>query len=274
MIRIGEFSRISKVSIKTLRFYDEAGLLHPARVDDFTGYRYYTFSQLACLHRILALKEMGFPLEQIGRLLGDDLSAEQLRGMLKARRSEIQARLEDEMARLARVEARLRILEKENQMSQVEVVIKTVEPLTIASVRDVIPTYSEQGHLWRDLEGYLAMQRVRPSGPCFTMYHDDEYRERDVDAEVCEPVAPGLSESKRVRVRSLPGAQMASAIHRGPYQTLNETIQEIVKWIESNGYRITGPERELYLVPARNGSQTDPDTVTEVQFPVEKASTL
>lgn len=270
MIRIGEFSRISKVSIKTLRFYDEAGLLHPNRVDDFTGYRYYTFSQLARLHRILALKEMGFPLEQIGRLLDDNLSAEQLRGMLKARRSEIQARLDDEMERLARVEARLRLLEKENLMSQVEVVIKTVEPMTIASVRDTIPTYGEQGHLWQDLEGYLAMQRVRPLGSCFTMYHDEEYKERDVDAEVCEPIAAGLSESKRVRVRTLPGAQVASAVHRGPYQTLSEAIESIVQWIENNGYRITGPEREIYLVPGRNGSQTDPDTVTEVQFPVEK----
>lgn len=270
MIRIGEFSRISKVSIKTLRFYDEAGLLHPARVDDFTGYRTYTFSQLARLHRILALKEMGFPLEQIGRLLNDNLSAEQLRGILKARRSEIQARLEDELERLSRVEARLRLLDKENPMNQVEVVIKTVEPLTIASVRGIIPTYSQQGPLWHDLEGYLALQRVRPTGPCFTVYHDEGYKERDVDAEVCEPIAPGLPESNRVKVRSLPGEQMASAIHRGPYQTLNETVQAIVQWIEENGYRISGPDRELYLVPGRNGSQTDPETVTEVQFPVEK----
>ncbi len=271
MIRIGQFSRLSMVSIKTLRYYDEAGLLHPARVDDFTGYRYYTFGQLARLHRILALKEMGFALEQIGRLLDEDLSAEQLRGMLKARRSEIQARLEDEMARLARVEARLQLLEKENPMSQVEVVIKTVEPLTIASVRDTIPTYSQQGHLWHELEGHLALQRVRPNGPCFTMYHDDEHRESDVDAEVCEPVAPGLSETRRVRVRNLPATQMACAIHRGPYQTLHQTIEATVQWIETNGYRITGPEREIYLTPARNGSQTDPDTVTEVQFPIEKA---
>lgn len=271
MIRIGEFSRISKVSIKTLRFYDETGLLHPAQVDDFTGYRYYTFSQLAHLHRILALKEMGFPLEQIGRLLDDDLSAEQLRGMLKARRSEIQARLEDELERLSRVEARLRLLEKESSMSEIEVVIKTVEPLTIASVRDTIPTYSQQGILWRDLEGYLAMQRVRPVGPCFSMYHDEEYREQDVDAEVCEPVAASLSESKRMRVRSLPGGQMACAVHRGPYESLGEATEAIIHWIETNGYRITGPEREIYLVPGRNGNQNDPDTVTEVQFPVEKA---
>jgi DNA-binding transcriptional MerR regulator len=271
MIRIGEFSRISQVSIKTLRFYDEVGLLHPAKVDDFSGYRFYTFDQLARLHRILALKEMGFPLEQIGHLLAEDLSPEQLRGMLKARRSEIQARLGEEMERLARVEARLQILEQESPMSQVEVVVKKVEPLKVASLRDTIPTYSQQGHLWQELEGYLAMQRIRPTGACFTMYHDEEYKERDVDAEVCEPVAADLAESRRIKMRTLPGADVATAVHRGPYTTLGQTIEAVVQWTEANGYRIVGPEREIYLVPGRNGSQTDPDTVTEVQFPVEKA---
>ncbi len=270
MMRIGEFSRLSKVPIKTLRFYDEVGLLHPAKVDNFTGYRFYTFSQLARLHRILALKEMGFPLEQVGRLLDDDLSPDQLRGMLKARRSAIQARLEDELERLARVEARLQLLEQENPMSQVEVVIKKVEPLKIASVRDTIPIYSEQGPLWRELEGYLAMHRVRSSAACFTMYHDEEYKERDVDAEVCEPITADLTESRRVKVRILPAAEMASAVHRGPYTGLGQAIEGILQWIEVNGYRITGPEREIYLVPGRNGSQTDPNTVTEIQFPVEK----
>jgi DNA-binding transcriptional MerR regulator len=270
MIRIGEFSRISQVSIKTLRFYDEVGLLHPTRVDDFTGYRYYTFSQLARLHRILALKEMGFPLEQIGRLLDDEVSPEQLRGMLKARRAEIQSHLDEEMERLARVEARLKQIEEENVMSQIEVVIKKVEPQQIASVRDIIPTYSEQGGLWGELEGYLAMQRVRPTGPCLTIYHDDEYKERDVDAEVCEPIAAALTESRRVKVRSLPAAEVASAVHRGPYVTLSKAIQDMMQWLDANGYRITGPEREIYLQPGRNGSQNDPETVTEVQFPVKK----
>ncbi len=272
MIRIGEFSRISQVSIKTLRFYDEVGLLHPFKVDDFTGYRTYTFSQLARLHRILALKEMGFPLEQIGRLLDDDLSPQQLRGMLKARRAEIQSRVDEELERLARVEARLKQIEQEHAMSQVEVVIKKVEPQSIACVRDIIPTYSQQGGLWNELEGYLATQRVRPSGPCLTIYYDEEYKERDVDAEVCEPIASTLSESRRVKVRELPAAEVASAVHRGPYTTLGETIQAVVKWTEANGYRVVGPEREIYLQPGRAGSQTDPETVTEVQFPVERLS--
>lgn len=271
MIRIGDFSRISLVSIKTLRYYDEVGLLHPAKVDDFTGYRYYTFDQLSRLHRILALKDLGFSLEQIGRLLDENVTAEQLRGLLKLRKTEIEQRVSEEQERLARVEARLKQIEQEHVMNKIDVIVKKVEPIKIASVRDVIPTYSEQGGIWRELEGYLAVQRVRPVGPCLTMYHDEEYKERDVDAEVAEPITADLPESPRVRVRTLPAAEVVCAIHRGLYTTLGEAIEAVIQWTEANGYRIIGPEREIYLRPGQNGSQVDPETVTEIQFPVEKA---
>ena len=117
------------------------------------------------------------------------------------------------------------------------------------------------------------MHRVRPSGPCLTIYYDEEYKEHDVDAEVCEPITGPLGESSRVKVRDLPAAEVASAVHRGPYTTLGETIEAVVRWTEANGYRVVGPEREIYLQPGRAGSQTDPETVTEVQFPVERLST-
>jgi DNA-binding transcriptional MerR regulator len=271
MIRIGDFSRISLVSIKTLRYYDEVGLLHPAKVDDFTGYRYYRFDQLSRLHRILALKDLGFSLEQIGRLLDENVSAEQLRGVLKVRKMEIEQRVSEELERLARVEARLNQIEQENVMNKIDVVVKKVEPLKVASVRDIIPTYSQQGGMWGELEGHLATQRVRPVGPCFAIYHDEEYKERDVDAEVCEPITADLVESQRVHVRTLPSLDVASAIHRGPYTQLGDAVKAVIQWTEINGYRIAGPEREIYLQPARNGSQTDPEAVTEIQFPVEKA---
>src|SRR5512134_2583878 len=102
MIRIGDFSRLSRVSIKTLRFYDEMGLLKPVSVDRFTGYRYYEFDQLPRLYRILAFKDLGFSLEEIGCLLEEELSAEQMRGMLKLRQMEIRQRVEEEAARLER----------------------------------------------------------------------------------------------------------------------------------------------------------------------------
>lgn len=270
MIRIGDFSKLSRVSVKTLRYYDEMGLLKPVSVDRFTGYRLYEISQLSVLNRILALKELGFSLEEIGRLLDGGLSVEQMRGMLKLRETEARQKVQEEAERLARVEAWLGQIEQENEMSKYDVVINNVEAVKIASVRDVVPTPPEQGGLWGELEGYLAMSRVRPNGACFTLYHDEEYKERDWDLEVCEPITDELTESRRVKVRSLPASTMACAVHNGPFVTISEAYAAIGKWIESNGYRIVGPCREVYLKPAKNGSQTDPDTVTEIQFPVEK----
>jgi len=124
MIRIGDFSKLSRVSIKTLRYYDEMGLLKPIQVDRFTGYRYYEFDQLPQLYRILALKDLGFSLEEIGHFLDSDLSVEQMRGMLKLRQAEIRQQMEAEAERLERVERWLREIEQEDSMSKYDVVIK------------------------------------------------------------------------------------------------------------------------------------------------------
>lgn len=270
MIRIGDFSKLSRISVKTLRYYDEMGLLKPVEVDPFTGYRLYEYSQLSTLNRILVLKDLGFSLEEIGRLLDDGPSVEQMRGMLKLRETEARQRVQEEADRLERIRTWLRQIEQEDGVSKYDVVIKKVDEIKTASVRDVVPTPPEQGGLWGELEGYLAMQRVRPVGACFTLYHDDEFKERDWDLEVCEPIADDISESKRVKVRTLPASTMACTMHNGPFVTISEAYNAIGKWITDNGYRITGPCREVYLRPSKNGSQTDPDTVTEIQFPVEK----
>jgi DNA-binding transcriptional MerR regulator len=262
MIRIGDFSKLSRVSVKALRYYDEMGLLKPVSVDRFTGYRLYEYSQLSDLNRILALKELGFSLEEIGRLLDDGLSVEQMRGMLKLRETEARQRVREESERLELIKARLRQIEQENGMSKYDVVIKKVE--------DVVPLPSEQGGLWDELEGYLALNRVRPKDACFTLYHDDEFKERDWDLEVCEPIDADLGESTRVKVHTLPAASLACTMHNGPFVTIGEAYNAIGKWINDNGYRIVGPCREVYLKVAKNGSQNDPETVTEIQFPVEK----
>jgi DNA-binding transcriptional MerR regulator len=164
MIRIGDFSKLSRISVKTLRYYDEMGLLKPVQVDPITGYRLYEYSQLSALNRILALKDLGFSLEEIGRLLDDGPSVEQMRGMLKLRETETRQRVQEEAERLERIKSRLRQIEQEDVMSKYDVVIKNVEEMKTASVRDVVPTPPEQGGLWGELEGYLAMNRVRPTG--------------------------------------------------------------------------------------------------------------
>jgi len=271
MIRIGDFSKLSRVSVKTLRFYDEIDLLKPVEVDTFTGYRYYEFSQLAHLNRILALKDLGFPLDEIRNLLEDGLSVEQLRGMLKLREAESRQKVREETERLKRIEARLKQIEQELVMPKYEVVIKKIEPFKVASLRGIVPAPPDQGSLWRELEGYLALHRVRPLGPCLSLYHDDEYKEQDWDIEVCEPLNETLQPGKRIKVHELPGvSSMASVVYEGPLVRIQEAYDEIMRWLDANGYQIIGPGREVYLHPAKGGSQSDPKTVTEIQFPVEK----
>jgi DNA-binding transcriptional MerR regulator len=270
MIKIGYFSRISQVPVKTLRYYDEMGLLKPVEVDRFTGYRYYSFDQLTRLNRILALKDLGFSLDQISRLLVQDLPISELRGMLKMRQEELRQHVQGEMSRLERVEARLKQIEQETSMANYDIVLKKVDPIWVAGVREMIPSYPEQGHLWEKLESYLLKIGETPTGACFTIYHSEE---PEIDAEVCEPLSGPIPAVEPILVHQLPGVEcIASVIHHGPFTTLNEAYSAVLKWIETNGYRCTGPVREIYLEPPPTpGSQTDPNTVTEIQFQVEKA---
>src|SRR5262245_12945089 len=124
-----------------LRHYDAIGLLRPARVDQRSGYRYYTADQLSRLNRIIALKDLGFTLDQVQKVLNEKVDVAELRGMLRLRRAQLQEHLAVESARLARIEARLRLIESEVTMSTEEVIVKTVPPVRIAEVSAVAASY-------------------------------------------------------------------------------------------------------------------------------------
>jgi effector-binding domain-containing protein len=272
LIKIGDFSKLSQVSVKTLRYYADLGLLEPAQVDRFSGYRYYTVEQLPRLNRILALKDLGLSLEQISRLLADDLPLEQLKGMLRLKQAELRQQVSDEQARLARVEARLRLIELEANMNAYDIVVKKVEPLKVAALRDIVADYGAQAQLWQELEAFLGRSGVQPSGACLTIYYDTEYKEKDVDLEVCEPVGAALPSDPRIQVRTLPLVEsMATVLHKGSYDNFSETYQALVTWIAANGYQIAGPNRELYLHNIDNTKNPD-EFLTEIQFPVIPAT--
>jgi len=272
MFKIGEFSRLSRVPVKTLRYYDEIGLLKPAKVDRFTGYRYYSADQLPRLNRILALKDLGLSLPQIARLLDGNLPPAQIRGMLRLKQAELQQQMQEEQARLARVEWRLRQIEQEETMSTQEVVIKKIQALTVASVRDVIPTYSDIRRLYGEIFAHLGRHRIKPAGPPLAIYYDQEYRERDVDVEAAVPVAGAVLAGERVTSRELPAVEeMACLVHQGSYEETGGAYSRLMAWIEARGYRIAGPCQEVYVRGPESGD--DPSTyVTEVQIPVEKAA--
>ena len=271
MFKIGEFSKLSQVTVKTLRYYDEISLLKPAKVDRFTSYRYYLADQLPRLNRVLALKDLGLSLDQIARLLDDDLPPAQIRGMLRLKQVEIQEQLEEEQARLARVEQRLRQIEQEETMSTQEVALKKIPAQAVASVRDVIPTLSDIGQLFGEVFAYLGRHRISPAGPPLGIYHDQEFCEQDADVEVAVPVAGSVPEGERMKMRELPAIEeMACIIHQGSYETVGGTYGKLMAWIEANGYRMAGPVREVYVRGPESGGDSS-TYVTEIQLPVEKA---
>lgn len=274
MLKIGEFSRFSQVSVKALRFYDEIGLLRPIHIDETSGYRYYSASQLTRLNRILALKELGFTLEQIAPLLNAGLTAEQMRELLLAKQAEIQRRVQEEQVLLARVEARLQVIEQEGKMSNYEVVIKRVEPMRVAAIREVVPAYSAIGKNFGEVYRFLEANSVRPAGPCIAIWNETEYKEKDVDSTACCPIEANaqFTGSDRIRIEELPAvASMATVIHHGSYATLQQGYNALLNWIEANNYKVVGDNREVYLASPGDGSQTDESCVTEIQFAVEKA---
>ena len=270
MLKIGDFSKLSLVSVKALRYYDEIGLFKPVSVDEFTGYRYYSPEQMPRLNRILALKDLGLSLEQVAELLTETLTAEHIRGILRLKALEAREQMEEARARLARVEARLQQIEREGKQPMYEVVRKEVPTQRIAVLRRVIPSYSDVGKLFGELFGQLQAQGIHPTGPTMTIYHDTEFKDENPDIEAAVPVAAPLGGQGPVKVRDLNGGEMACTIHKGPYEGIGEGYGAVMAWMAPNGYQPAGMVREVHL---RSPSDvTDPaEYVTEIQLPVSKS---
>ena len=268
MLKIGEFSVLTQVSIKTLRYYDEVGLLKPARVDGDSGYRYYSASQVPRLHRILALKDLGFPLDRIATVIDDGVTADTLLGMLMLREVEQEARVQEETERLARLKARLRLVGLEGIMAS-DVVLKELGPQWIVSVREVIPGFRTIGTLFGKLYG--ALGPLGSQGLTAAVFHDEEFKENEVDVEVGVYLKQAVSVSAPLSVRQLPAATAASIVHHGAFNRISEAYLAVLHWMDANGYRKAGPARELFLHVSQPASRDDESNVTEIQVPVEKA---
>jgi DNA-binding transcriptional MerR regulator len=272
LLKVGEFSGLGQVTIKSLYLYDRLGLLRPARVDPLTGYRLYSLDQLPRLNRILALKDLGFSLSEVARLLHEDPSPAEMRGMLRLKRAESEREIAEAQGRLARVEARLRQIEREGAPPAHDVVLKEVGPMRVASSRRVEPTVESMVRRLEEAIDLVGCSGIETAGPSFMMFYHQGFRERDLDVEVAVPVGSGvaldvpMSSGDRLRTRELEGSpRVASLIYRGSYDWLAEAYAEIGAWVAASGYRAAGPAREIYLRSDRD------DPVTEIQYPVEEA---
>jgi DNA-binding transcriptional MerR regulator/effector-binding domain-containing protein len=275
MLRISDMARLAQVSIRTLRYYDEVGLLKPSRIDKWTSYRYYSLDQLPRLNRIIALKDLGFSLDQIGQLINSDkeVSLEQLRGMLKLKQAEVEQRLTEEQERLGRIKFRLGQIEKEGQMREYDVVIKRVEAQTVASIRGVVPDVSQLLKWSFEMGDLIKESGVQANGPWLHLYHQSGYQEEGLDVEEALFIDPASANRRkpghdpRLKVYELPAVEtMVSVTHQGDWDNLNDAYATIDRWLQSNGYKPTGPCREIYL-----REEGDPaDFLTEIQFPAAK----
>ncbi|WP_174184371.1 MerR family transcriptional regulator [Nocardia barduliensis] len=270
MLSIGDFARHGQVSVRMLRHYDAIGLLRPDRVDAASGYRYYEAGQLARLNRIVALKDLGFTLDQVRRILDERVGGAELRGMLMLRRAELEQRITSDRARLSQVETRLRVIEKEGFMSAHDVVIKSVPAVRVAELSGVAGDFEPGsigpviGPLFEDLCARLARAEVTPVGPGIAYYEQRE--DGTILAHAAMPVDLDPDGGHDFAVVDLPAVERAATVvHRGSMELVLEPWQALGRWIDDNGYRIAGPSREVTLVYTEDTA----GWVTELQEPVQ-----
>ena len=264
LYKIGMFAAMNHVTVKTLRFYEEQGLLMPELIHPETGYRYYTLSQMAVLHRITALKLAGFTLEEIARI---NSGADEKAVLLK-KKSELITKVSDLTRQIAVVDG---YLSKEKTGLSAPVLIKTIPETTVAYMRIRLESYDclfdrmpEMGALMEQSGCECALPEY-----CFTNYPEPGYKESDIPVEICEAVAEAKTEVGDLKFKTLPQIQAACVFHKGSYRTFSESYETALRYIEENGYEIAGEIRESYIDGIWN-KDDESQWLSEIQVPVRK----
>ena len=264
LYKIGMFAAMNHVTVKTLRFYEEQGLLMPALIHSENGYRYYTLSQMAVIHQITALKMAGFTLEEIVRInSGADEEA-----VLLKKKSELLAKISDLTRQIAIVDG---YLSKKKTCLSAPVLIKTIPETTVAFMRTRLESYDglfdrmpEMGALMEKAGCTCALPEY-----CFTNYLEPGYKDADILVEICESVVEAKEETGELRFKTLPAVRAACIFHKGSYRTLSESYEAVLRYIEENGYEIAGEIRESYIDGVWN-KDDEREWLSEIQVPVRR----
>ncbi|MBE9029166.1 MerR family transcriptional regulator [filamentous cyanobacterium LEGE 11480] len=273
MFRIGAFSKITQVPASQLRYYDEIGLFKPIDSDSETGYRYYSVQQLAQLNRILALKDLGFSLEQVKHLLEDAISPAEIRGMLVLKKAQIEQNLQAEAARLRVVESRLKQLEHQG-IGQDDVVLKSLPAQPFLSLRQTFRDLNSTLSAVNTIGQSVAQQVPQAAlGRFAAVIYGELYENQDWDLEFgfllnqsLDLTVP-LPNDTMMTVRELPPVPTAvTAMRFGGPENGHLSYSAIGTWAETNQYQLIGPGREVFIVPPQPGHESE--MVVEIQFPV------
>ncbi len=279
MFRIGEFSKLTQIAASQLRFYDEIGLFQPQQIDQYTNYRYYSTAQLPNLHRILALKELGLSLEQIQRLVMEEVSADEIRGMLLLKKAQVEQNLRSEMTRLQNIEAHLHQIEHNGAPAQDDIALKGLPATPFLGFRRIFPNL-QIGTDWIVETTQLIQTRIpRTTLSHFAaLFHGDTFKTESADIEIGfllntalkTPVRLGkVDEFTPSILPEVPSA--ACTLYIGSLEQLFESYATAGRWIEANGYTLAGAVREIFIVPPK--PEHSSEVVCELQIPIERAST-
>ncbi|MDR1791141.1 MAG: MerR family transcriptional regulator [Propionibacteriaceae bacterium] len=268
MYQIGEFSKLGRVSVKALRYYDEIGLLAPAEVDQWTGYRYYSTEQLYQLHEIVALRQMGFSIEQIAAIVsgaGDT-------SLVEARLATLETEQRTVSDQLFRVRHYLR-LKKEGYEMEYKVVVKEIPSCTVFSSRQKVADYTEMLSLIPAVGAKVAADNPQVSccvpEYCCNVCHDTEYQDTNMDIEICQAVTTPGEPGDGYEFKTLPAVTVASVLHRGPYDGLGAAYAFAIDWVQTNGYQVAGDWREAFIDGIWN-KDSEAEWLTELQLPITK----
>ncbi len=278
MFKIGEFSKIAQVSVSQLRYYDEVDLLKPTRIDEWTGYRYYSAQQLPHLNRILALKELGLSLDQIRRMLGDEISPDEIRGMFALKKAQAEQAVRDELLRLQQIEARLQQIEEGESLDNYDIVVKSLPQQPYLSLRKLCASFDAASVIM--LEMVRALPRMvgeKNLGYFTVIMHSESYDlEEAIDLEMgfalhqTTETTYTLSDGQKMAVRTLPAVEtMVTAVRVGIPQTAHPCRAALATWVEANGYEFEGNGREVFIVPPYPSREHE--TVMEIQYPIKRA---
>jgi DNA-binding transcriptional MerR regulator len=252
MYGIGRVARLAQLSVRTLRHYDDLGLLKPSYVDPVTGYRYYTPEQVLRLHRILVLRDLGVPLAQIGQLIDDDVTVEQLRGILRLRQSEARARLAAQTEQLRRVELRLAQLQ-EASVADYEVIVKRLEPMRVVALSEDLTGYDQIGaacdRLYPRLHAALVAHGVPFDGLSVALYEDtgDETRPLRITTALPLPAGLTIDGDDLATIELAAVERAATTVVRGGPAQFPSAFRALHEWVDQTGARPTAFERELYI---------------------------
>jgi DNA-binding transcriptional MerR regulator len=270
LLTIGQFSRLSQLSIRMLRHYDEHGVLHPTRVDPASGYRLYAPDLLVTAHRLRQLRDAGLSVAELAEcvpLLRDPVA---LRALLVRQRGRLVEEVAEVTGRIREVDQLIAALEE--PIMAIEVTHRTLPARTAASLRAVIPCYADEGQLWQRLMPAIFSSGTTPApdAHAIAVFHDEDYKESDVDVEIQLAVAAPFADVGDVRCVEVPEQEVAVGVLNGPYDAIGSVMEAVGRWVPENGYAFAGPMFNVYLVSPHD--EPEPAKwVTEVCVPVKKA---